>query len=255
MTSRVKLPRILAEGVHWLGDCFVEFEGEWLHMYHSVFLINGERASLIVDTGPPQDWGVINQQLDALMEKGLAPVRYLFPTHSEVPHCSNLPRLLDKYPESVVLADWRDYHLFFPDYIDRLRETRPGDSIDLGRREFVVLPSVVKDLVTTLWGYDTGAQVLFPADGFAYVHHHSAGECGKTAEELPELPIPEFMAVFQHSALYWTRFTTMNRYVEELRALLNKYPCKVIAPGHGSPIMDPAKTMPRIEAGFLQSSR
>lgn len=223
-----------------------------MHAYHSVFLVHGSEASVIVDTGPPKDWTVIEAQLNSLLSKGnVPPVRYLFPTHSEVPHAANLGRLLDRFPSAVVWGDVRDLHLHMPEHANRMLQASIGDTIDLGSKTFRAVSPVVRDLVTTLWGYDEESRVLFPADGFAYMHHHEAGECGKTAEELPDLPLPEFMRIFSHYALYWTRYTAMQQFVDRLRGLLREHPVDVIAPGHGSPITQPAVTMPRVEEGLL----
>lgn len=248
------LPVQLAAGVQWLGECLeLPHEGQVLHAYHSMFLVHGTTASLLVDSGHPKDWEAIEAQLDGLDADGIPPVRYLFPTHSEVPHSANLGKLLDRYPESRVWGDTRDLHLYLPEFADRLDHADVGDVLDLGNKTFRIVTPVVKDLVTTLWGYDESSRVLFPGDGFAYMHHHAAGECGKTAEELPDLPLPEFMAIFSQYAFYWMYFTPMQQYVDALRDLLTKHPCDVIAPGHGSPIMDPQVTMPRVEEGMLRS--
>ena len=114
---KTSLPRPLSRGVTWLGECLaLPYRGIMLHSYHSLYLIAGERASLIVDTGHPKDWEAVDMQLDAVLGTGIAPVRYLFPTHAEVPHSANLANLLAKFPEAQVCGDVRDYHLIFPGY-------------------------------------------------------------------------------------------------------------------------------------------
>ena len=50
--------------------------------------------------------------------------------------------------------------------------------IDLGDRQFMAVEPVIRDLRTTLWGFDTGERVLFPGDGFAYSHYHWDDHCG-----------------------------------------------------------------------------
>ena len=84
------------------------------------------------------------------------------------------------------------------------------------------------------------------------MHHHQAGECGRSAEECPDLPIEQFTALFAEYALYWTRFTDMQGVIDRLdRMITGDYPVDLIAPGHGNPILDPALTFPRIKAGLL----
>ena len=208
-------------------------EGETIHAYSSAYLVHGDERSLIVDTGHPKDWPRIEEQLDRLEVLGIPPVEYIFPTHAEVPHAANLGRLLNRYSAAVAVGDVRDYHLFFPEFADRLRPMTTGASLELGGTELLLLDPAIKDLVTSLWAYDTRSQTLFPGDGFAYMHHHQADECWRTAEEVPDLPIPAFTALFSAYALYWTRFTDIEPHIDALDALLAKYPTSVIAPGHG----------------------
>ena len=255
MTTTTESPRQLAEGVHWITDCLVMVhEGETIHAYSSAYLVHGDERSLIVDTGHPKDWPRIEEQLDRLEVLGIPPVEYIFPTHAEVPHAANLGRLLNRYPAAVAVGDVRDYHLFFPEFADRLRPMTTGASLELGGTELLLLDPAIKDLVTSLWAYDTRSQTLFPGDGFAYMHHHQADECWRTAEEVPDLPIPAFTALFSAYALYWTRFTDIEPHIDALDALLAKYPTSVIAPGHGSPILDPVATLPRVKEGLRLGS-
>ena len=249
----IDLPRELAPGIFWLSDCLeLEHEGVLVHAYSSAYLVAGSEASLLVDTGHPKDWAAICAQLDSCHAKGAPPVKYLVPTHSEVPHAANLASLLDRYPEALVYGDVRDYHLIFPEVVDRLVPMQAGDEIDLGTTTFVFLEAVVKDLVTSLWGYSTAHRCLFPGDGFAYMHHHHHGECGMTAEECPDLPVEEFTALFAEYALYWTRFTDMDSVIARLDALLAvDYPVELIAPGHGNPVLQPSVTFPRVKQGLL----
>lgn len=249
------LPRELAPGIHWLTDCLTLYhQGQPVHSYSSAYLVDADpdKGSLLVDTGHPRDWEEIERQLDVCHAKGVPPVRWIVPTHSEVPHSANLGLLLERYPEAKAYGDMRDYHLIWPEHVDRLVEMRAGDCIDLGKTEFVFVPAVVKDLVTSLWGYATAQRCLFPGDGFAYMHHHHLGECGKVAEECPELPVEEFTSLFAEHALYWTKFTDMERVIAKLDALLDvEFPVDVIAPGHGNPVIDPKVTFPRFKEGLL----
>lgn len=247
------LPRELAPGIFWLTDCLaMDYEGTKVHGYGSAYLVAGREASLLVDTGHPKDWAAISKQLDICHARGVPTVKYLVPTHSEVPHAANLASLLDRYPESMVYGDVRDYHLIFPEAVDRLVPKQAGDEIDLGTTTFVFLEAVIKDLVTSLWGFSTAQGALFPGDGFAYMHHHHEGQCGMTAEECPDLPVEEFTAMFSEFALYWTRFTDMDRVIARLDAMIDvDLPVQLICPGHGNPVLDPSVTFPRVKAGLL----
>ena len=163
-----------------------------VHSYHAVYVLSGADSSLIVDTGPPKDWGVVERHLDRVLADGIPPVRHLVPTHTESPHCGNLGRLMRKFPEAEVSGDVRDLHLFFPGCEARLRPRGVGDRIDLGGgRSYEFVDAVIRDVDTSLWGYDAGTGALFTGDGFAYAHHHEADQCGLLTEEMPELEIDQ----------------------------------------------------------------
>ncbi len=249
------LPRELAPGLTWVGACTpLHYEGEIIHSYHSAYLLSGAEESLLVDTGNPKDWPVVERQLTGLITGDVPPVRYLLPTHSEVPHSGNLGRLAALFPEASIVGDTRDYHLYFPGIADRLRPMGIGDEIDLGGRVLELVDPVIRDLETTLWAYDRQARALFTGDGFAYMHHHHPDQCALLAEEIEDLPLDELVAVFAQFALYWTQFTDIRPHLAELDALFESYPVDLIAPGHGSPISDVAATVPRVKHGLLTSS-
>jgi flavorubredoxin len=245
------LPRELKPGVFWMGRCLEQpfTDGQILHVYNSVFLVKGSERSLLVESGFPADWETLDSQLDQLLEHA-PPLTYVFPTHAEIPHASGLGRLLDKYPDVSVIGEVKDYHLIFPEIADRLLPLQAGDSVDLGGTEFVILDAVIKDLVGTFWGFDTQRKVLFPGDGFAYMHHHDAGQCARLADEVPQLPFVELAQIFTSNALYWTRFTDVEPYIEKLDRLLEELDVQMIAPTHGLPISDLEQTIPQIREGL-----
>ena len=126
-----------------------------------------------------------------------------------------------------------------------------GDEIDLGDRRFIAVEPVIRDLRTSLWGFDTGARALFPGDGFAYSHYHWDGHCGQVAEEATSLDLADVLGVFAERALFWTRFADMNIYSDRLEELLEELDVAVVAPSHGLPILDLAVTMPKVREGLI----
>jgi glyoxylase-like metal-dependent hydrolase (beta-lactamase superfamily II) len=100
MAQTNPLPRELAPGVHWLGDCLEQpFRGKVYHSYNAAFLIVGESASMLVETGHPKDFPIIEQQLAEAMADGGAPLKHLFITHQETPHSGGLGRILRRFPD------------------------------------------------------------------------------------------------------------------------------------------------------------
>lgn len=256
MTTVDVLPREIARGVFWLGGCLVQtYRGRMIHGYNSAYLVSGETASLLVEAGHPKDLPAVEAQLETLVEAGVPELRYIFTTHQETPHASGIGRWLTRFPALTVCGDVRDFHLVFPQYEDRFRILELGESIDLGGTEFVIVESVIRDYISTLWGFDTRRRVLFPGDGFAYSHYHDPSHCAKVAEEAETLDLPDMTAVFAELALYWTRFSDMEPYIERLDELLEERSVELIAPTHGLPITDLEATLPAIRDGLRLGSK
>lgn len=247
------MPREIAPGVWWIGDCLEQhFKGRIYHGYNAAFMVVGSKASILIDTGHPKDFPVIERHMDQILAANPAsPLTHLFLTHQETPHSGGLGRVLARWPGLQVCGDMSDYHMAFPQYADRMHFMREGDEIDLGDRTFVAVEPVIRDLRTSWWGFDSKTRCLFPGDGFAYSHYHWDGHCGMIAEEADTLDLPDVCAVFQERALFWTTFVDMQRYVDRLEWLMAKLDVQVVAPSHGLPFTDMARTYPKIREGLL----
>ena len=159
-----RMPREIAPGVFWIGDCLAQrHKGKVYHGYNAAFLVAGDDASILVETGHPKDFPVIERHLNALFARGVAPLKYLFVTHQETPHCGGLGRILKTFPDAILCGDVSDYHLAFPQYEHRMRWMKEGDEIDLGGRSLMAVEPVIRDLRTTWWGFDTASACCFPA--------------------------------------------------------------------------------------------
>ena len=251
MAPADRMPREIAPGVFWIGDCLVQrHKGQVYHGYNAAFVVAGDDASILVETGHPKDFPVIERHMNELFARGVAPLKYLFVTHQETPHCGGLGRVLKTFPDVELCGDVSDYHLAFPQYEHRMRWMKEGDALDLGGRSFVAVEPVIRDLRTTWWGFDTKERVLFPGDGFAYSHYHEDGHCGLVAEEAVSLDLPDVSSTFADLALFWTKFADMNVYCDRLDQLIARLDVKTIAPTHGLPITDVAVTVPKVQAGL-----
>lgn len=248
------LPREIAPDVFWLGECLEQrFKGIVYHGYNAAFLVIGENASLLVETGHPKDFPHIERQLNELLA-GRPPLKYLFITHQETPHSGGLARVMSRYPEAVLCGDVSDYHYVIPQWVDRMQSMERGEEIDLGGRSFRVVEPVIRDLRTSWWGFETRDRVLFPGDGFAYSHYHEDGHCGLTAEEAISLDLPDVSSTFANLALFWTKFADMKKYTERLNEVLEELNVKMIAPTHGLPITDMDVTVKKVSQGIIDAS-
>jgi hypothetical protein len=83
-----KLPREIARGVFWIGDCLAQrHKGKIYHGYNAAFLIAGESASCLVETGHPKDFPVIERHMDELKRRFHSTCR-MCRRRSQISHCS-----------------------------------------------------------------------------------------------------------------------------------------------------------------------
>ena len=62
------LPRELVPGLFWLGDCLEQkTAGKIYHTYNAAYLLVGDDACAVVETGHPKDFPLISKQLDGLL--------------------------------------------------------------------------------------------------------------------------------------------------------------------------------------------
>jgi Metallo-beta-lactamase superfamily len=253
--------RTIAPGIHWLSSCSEIIEPEKvMHMHTcSVFLIVGGDASLLVDVGSAPFVGEVEEAVAELA--GPRGLQWIFPTHLEHPHAGGLSRIADRFPSATIVADARDYDLYFPELGDRIRNVEVGDEIDLGGGyHFTFLPAVVKDLVTTLWGYESSQRVMFVSDGCSYTHReapedvglavHLPEECTAILSELQHAPTVEDAAVINRAAMWWTHHLHAAPFAAEFKELLEQYPADLLAPAHGGVIDDIESFIPIMEASF-----
>lgn len=247
-------PREVAAGLHWIGKCTesAEVRGEVIHVHVSTYLIVGERASVLVDTGVLGAWPFIQAQLHQIL--GNTPLDYVFPTHAEGPHMANLLRLHALYPAMKVIGDLKSYQLYYPSLpTELLVDVRSGATLDLGDTELVFVTAAIRDLPDTLWVYDTKRQAMFVSDALGFYHYHEAGQCALSVEELPAQPTRQQVAVLNEQALYWARYTDFHAPFARLDELLAKYPVKLLLPAHGSIVTDPSHTVPAIRDQLIAS--
>jgi flavorubredoxin len=254
------LPRALAPTVIWMGGCIEDQGFVKAHVHNTCYLVIGERETLLVDTGLTPSYAQVADHLDAYL--GDRPLDWIFPTHSELPHVGNLHRLLGKYPDARITGDVRDYHLYYPQYRDRLVARQPGDELDLGGgAKIVFLPAPFKDLPNTMWAYEPASRVLFVADAFGYTHGgiidpeadhpvHRPGECGLLSSELPSQPTIPQTGFITKSAFTWSQHVDSGLYFEEMDAILADHPADMLASAHGNVIDDMPTVLPIMRAAY-----
>ena len=241
------LPRAIAPRTFWFGCCLEVPQGDRiLHNHNSCYLLIGDEATVLVDTGMPYGWGKLRTEMRSVLAG--RPLDYVFPTHPEAPHMGNIGALMAEHPNMKIVGDLRNYHLYFPEAQHRFRPMKAGESLELGGRR--LLPAVVHDLPNTLWGYEPEERILFVGDAFPYTHEHEAHQCGMTSEELPYEILPKDTSVVIGLALGWARHVDADRIMPTLYALLEAYPVDIIGPAHGGVITNPKEITRVFEQGL-----
>jgi hypothetical protein len=252
------LPYELKPGVFWLGICTKGmYNGRLAHGENHQYLIVGTEKTLLVDTGFPRMWPELSAQLDSVL--GDRPLDFIFPSHQELPHSASLIQLAAKYPNAAIVGDVRDYHLYYPSLEGHLTPMPAGSDIDLGGGyRFELLAPVMKDLPTTLWGYEISQRVLFVVDAFQVPHPdpdlagsedvlHPPGQCNMFFEELPGVDV-ELAAQIFRLVFFENRHVDPAVTFGRFEKLLHTHPANVIASTHGFPIRDPEKALPFFRA-------
>jgi flavorubredoxin len=236
-------PREVATGVYWLGGCSDTGAGggygagrqDRRHVYTNAYLVIGSERSLMVETGHTSHWDGIVADLEAVL--GDRALDYVFPTHQEIPHCGNLPRLAERYPELVVVGDVRDYPLYYPSLdLEMLHPTEPGSTIDLGGVTVEFLHAVWHDLPGTQWLMAHGPDVLFCVDGLQYSHEHWVEDCGKISSELSGLPAAGLIEAPARDTIKWAVYSDMVTLGQQFIDLMDERRPRLFAPSHGAPI-------------------
>jgi flavorubredoxin len=253
--------REVADSLFWVGGCReMVVDGQAVHNHHSAYLIVGASRTLLVDTSSPGFWPALEGQLAEVL--GDRPLDYVVPTHPEVAHAANLPLLLARYPTARLAGDVRDYHLHFPEFAARFEPVDLGSEVDLGGGfAYVILPAPIRDLPSSVWGYERRNRVMFVGDGFGYVHRgaadgeldlpvHSPGECRLLSDELNAPPSVELTEHVTRQALAWSRYVDATELLREVDDLMERYPSEMVAPAHGNVISNPAAVWPVIRSSF-----
>jgi hypothetical protein len=252
--------REVAPGIWWLSTCYaITLPGRSLVHGHasSVFLVVGADASILVDVGAiPFATEVAGAVEEIVGSRGL---QYVFPTHLEHPHAGGLPVVAKAFPEATIVADTRDYHLTFPEYADRTKHVEVGDELDLGGGyRFTFVKAVLKDLVSTLWGYESSQEVMFVSDGFGCLHEppeeldegiHTPEECTAMLSELPSMPSVADAAIMNATAMWWAHHQPIGPLMAEFERLIERYPTQLLAPAHGFVIDDIEGYIPIMRKG------
>jgi flavorubredoxin len=193
---------------------------------YNAYLVRGSGKTALIDTADPTKADIL---LDQLSDVGR--VDYLVANHAEQDHSGAIPRVLDRYPEALVLATPKCKGMLVdllcvPD--KRIRTVADGEALSLGDRtlEFIHTPWV--HWPETMCTYLQEDGILFSCDFFG--SHYAT----------TDLYARNTAAVYEAAKRYYAEIMmpfrmTIRKNLEKVQPRL----VKMIAPSHG-PVYDDA---------------
>lgn len=95
---------------------------------------------------------------------------YLIVQHMEPDHSSNIIHLINKYPDTILVASVKAFMMmknyFGTEFEDRRMIVSDGDSLSLGRHTLIFVSAPMVHWPEVIMTYDSAEKVLFSADAF-----------------------------------------------------------------------------------------
>lgn len=134
---------------------------------YNSYLILDEKTALMdtVDVRGMQEW---EQNLQAALDG--RKLDYLIISHLEPDHAGSIGRLLELYPEVVIVGNAKTFHMlpqFFDVTLDdRSIEVKEGDTLSLGSHTLSFYMAPMVHWPEVMVTYESSEKILFSADGF-----------------------------------------------------------------------------------------
>ena len=134
-------------------------------MAYNSYLIKDEKTAVLdtVDLRYGEKW------IENIKATGSIP-DYLFITHMEPDHSSNIARFTKEFPNAKIVANAKAFSMiknfFGEDFADRKIEVKDGETFSLGQRELLFLAAPMVHWPEVQMIYDKTDKILFSADAF-----------------------------------------------------------------------------------------
>jgi glyoxylase-like metal-dependent hydrolase (beta-lactamase superfamily II) len=132
----------------------------------NAYVIRGQQP-ILVDTGLPALSDAFVAELGKLLDP--ADLAWVVLTHADLDHIGSLKRILELAPRAKLVTSFLGFgKLSLIDAVspDRLHLLNPGQRLDAGDRELVVLRPPIFDAPETHAFFDTRTRTLFSSDSF-----------------------------------------------------------------------------------------
>jgi len=165
--------RKIKEGIHWVGsiDWNRRLFDELIPLpdgtSYNAYIVKGSEKTALIDTVDPTKE---HELVENLQELGIERVDYVISNHAEQDHSGSIPKILELYPEAMVVASIKCKPmlvdlLHIPE--ERIRAVNDGETLALGQDrtlEFIMTPWV--HWPETMLTYLREDAILFPCDFF-----------------------------------------------------------------------------------------
>lgn len=195
---------------------------------YNSYLIKGlEKVAIIDSMYPP----MIDEYFKNLDENGVSKVDYIIANHGEQDHSGALPRLLEKYPEAMVVTNATcKGNLISMLHLDenRIMIVVAGDELSLGNKTLSFIPAPNVHWPDTMFTYIKEDKLLFTCD-FLGAHYTFDDVIAKPSEELTK-------SAKRYYAEIMMPFRVMcKKYLQVIKEM----DVEIILPSHGPVYKDP----------------
>ena len=198
---------------------------------YNSYLVRGEENTALIDTVDPKMADVL---MGNLRELGVEKLDYVVTNHAEQDHSGSLPRVLELYPDAVVVCSprCRDLlvdHLHIPK--DEFMIVKDGEALSLGEWTLKFLHTPWVHWPETMCTYLEEEKILFSCDFFG--SHLATSEI-----------FADPLAIYEPAKRYYAEIMmpfrpTIRRNLEKIERL----GLEMIAPSHGPLYDDPSFIM------------
>lgn len=221
----MKLKKI-TEGVWWAGaadwdrrlfDSLVPLPDG---TSYNAYLVKGTEKTALIDTVDPSKTAVLMAHLEDVES-----IDYVISQHSEQDHSGSLPRVLEKYPDAIVVTNSKGKE-FLSDLLgiegERVRTVAEGEKLSLGGKTLEFLSTPWVHWPETFCTFLKEDRILFSCDLFG---SHLA-----TTSVFVEDEWKAIEAAKRYYAEVMMPFrTTIRKHIEKFE----RYPIETVAPSHG----------------------
>ncbi len=196
---------------------------------YNSYLIRGSEKTALIDAVDASMAGVLLENLHSL---GIDRIDYVVAQHAEQDHSGGLSRLLETYPEAMVLGSARCLELlsnFGLALADRTKEVKDGETVLLGGKSLQFLAAPWVHWPDTILTYLPEEMILFSCD---FLGSHLASS-HLFAEDEPA-------AVYSAAKRYYAEIMMpFRQHIRRHLERISKMKVEVIAPSHGPAIGRP----------------